>query len=197
MAGATLSPPLTWSRPPSDILGRFPIKSGEIVNQGDLVALDSNGQVVVATKTGPRALGVALLDDEYGGFTSHTGVGGLTVFASIARRAKIGGFTSTSLPGTQTIGNNVYLGPVTSATVSNFGMAGPGVSYALTPNDIFQCVGVLISTTGGAGATPAAGGGRAASGRGAGGGTGTGAGLAAASRVTIRCGRTWRARSGW
>lgn len=118
-----------------DFLGsgiQFPIKSGSVINQGDLVAIDSNGQVVLADKdTGPvGAHGFAFFPDELGPAAARTGVAALTVKCAIARRGVLNGFTSL------TIGANAFL----SGTAGGYTTTAPS-----TNADVYQCVGVATA----------------------------------------------------
>ena len=110
---------------------QFPIKSGVAVSAGDLVALDSNGQVVLADcNTGPVAAhGFAVFVDNMTS-AARTGVAGLTVFCSIAMDGVVSGLSSL------TIGGNIYLS----------GTAGGYTGTATTTNtELRQCVGTAIA----------------------------------------------------
>lgn len=111
-----------------DYLGNYPVKSAEIINNGDLVGIDSNGQLVVASNAAGAviaAVGVFIMDDEHGGATSRTGVAGLTVRGSVYKKARIGNLNSTLVPSITKVGLPVLLGPVPTATVSNYTCAIP------------------------------------------------------------------------
>lgn len=144
MAGAAYTAgPLLVSHP-SDFVGSFPIKSGEIINEGDLVGVDSNGQMVVATKaaTAVRALGAAFFDDANGtGDTTRTGVAALTVRASIARKMRIRGLTTSIVPALNN-GLPVFLGEVPDGTASNY-----TCTRSTTDTDAIQQVGFARSAT--------------------------------------------------
>src|SRR5678815_4272571 len=83
---------------------QFPIKSAVVVSPADLVALDSNGQIVLADcNTGPvQALGFAVFPDNMTP-AARTGVAGLTVKCAIARKGVVNGLSSL------TIGGLIYL----------------------------------------------------------------------------------------
>lgn len=144
MAGAAFTAPFQVSHP-SDFVGNFPIKSGEIVNQGDLVGVDTNGQIVVATKAtgGPiKAVGMAFFDDANGtGDFVRTGVAALTVKASVCRRARISGLNSTLVPSIDD-GLPVYLGEYPDGTASNYTCA-----QSTTAGDKIEVVGYARSAT--------------------------------------------------
>lgn len=145
MAGAAYTTTVPTVLQFSDFVGNYPIKSGEIINNGDLAAPDTNGQLVVASKTAGSvigATGVAIFDDEHGGAQSRTGVAGLTVRASLYRKAKIGNLNSTLVPSITAVGLPVLLGPVPTATVSNYTCA-----ISTTNTDEVQPVGVTLSAT--------------------------------------------------
>lgn len=126
-------------------IGNYPIKSAEIVNQCDLVGTDANGQMVVASKTAGSVIvpsGVAVFDNDHSGVASLTGVAGLTVRASIYRRARIGNLNSTLVPSLTKQSLAIMLGPVSTATVSNYTAA---ISTANT--DEVCPVGVVVDAT--------------------------------------------------
>jgi hypothetical protein len=117
MAGAALTTPLAVVDK-FDVLGTFSVKSAEVVNEGDLVSLDSNGQVVVAnaTSAGVQAMGVAFMvgDDAAAGTTYVTGVAALTKKVGIARQARVSGFSSL------TVGGRVYLDAAPTGGADNY-----------------------------------------------------------------------------
>lgn len=110
----------------------FPIKSAVVVSPGDLVAIDSNGQVVLADmNTGPvDAHGFAVFPDDLGNGGARTGVAALTVKCAIARQGIVNGLSSL------TIGGNIYL----SGTAG--GYTGTGTT---TNAELRQVVGVAIA----------------------------------------------------
>lgn len=115
-------------------VGNFPIKSASVISDGDLVGIDSNGQVLLADQDVAGivpAVGVAKVSDG-SGVTTRTGVAGLTERCSIYRRARVGGLSSL------TIGGNVWLS----------GTAGGYTQTAVaTDTDLRQHVGIAISAT--------------------------------------------------
>lgn len=140
MAGAALTTPLTVKQA-FDVSPLYPIKSAEVVNEGDLVGLDSNGQIVVASKTQAAvviALGFALFTDEHGTATTKTGVAGLTVKCAIARRGRISGFSGL------TVGGRVYLDAAPTGGADNYWQT---TTFAFNVNDQIQQVGRAISAT--------------------------------------------------
>lgn len=143
MAGAIATAARVVTKP-RGIIGTFPIKNSEIVNAGDLVNLDTNGQVVVASKTQGavvKALGIAFFEDENGTATYRTGVAGLTVKCGIAKKAHISNLTGTLVPSINN-GLPVFLGAVPTATVTNYTCA-----RSTTANDKIQQVGFATSAT--------------------------------------------------
>jgi hypothetical protein len=110
---------------------QYPIKSAVVVSEGDLVALDSNGQVVLAdTDTGPVAAhGFAHFVDRMNSAT-RTGVAGLTEKCAIAMDGVIAGLSSL------TIGGNIYL----SATAGGYTGTAPTTNAHLR-----QVVGTAIA----------------------------------------------------
>jgi len=81
-----------------DPLGTYPIKSGVTVNDGDLVGLDSNGQVVLAdADANIEALGVAWFGGQEMGRTQRTGVAALTERCPIYREAVLNGYSSLTI----------------------------------------------------------------------------------------------------
>ena len=139
MAGAAITAPMIFVAPAAGFNPRMvPIKSAEVINQGDLVGIDTNGQMVAASKTQGAivpAQGIAWFPDELGMATSRTGVAGLTVKAAICRRCKLKSATSTLVPSLDQ-GLRVYLGPVPTSTVSNYTCA-----KSTTVADHLQTVG--------------------------------------------------------
>lgn len=143
MAGATAAAARQVSKV-RGVIGEFPIKSGEIINEGDLVGLDTNGQVVAASKTQGavvKALGVAFFDDNNGTGQTRTGVAGLTVKCGICKKCHISGLTGTLVPSIDD-GLPVFLGAVPTATVTNYTCA-----RSTTANDKIQQVGFATSPT--------------------------------------------------
>lgn len=142
MAGAawTSTPPLLTK--PQKVRGGYPIKSGEIINQGDLVGLDTNGQVVAASKTGGstvKAIGIAFFDDDNStAQAARTGVANLTVKCGICQQAGLkfsSAYAATQVPSINK-GLPVYLGDVATGTVSNLTCA-----QTTTDTDLVQEVG--------------------------------------------------------
>jgi len=146
MAGAAYTTTIPILKNPRGVIGTFPIKSGEIINQGDLIALDSNFQVVVASKTQGaiiEAQGVAYFDDDNGTGGAKTGVAGLTVKCGMCKQARIANLNSTLVPALAGGGTKkVFLGPVPTATVSNY-----TCTQSTTPADKIQIVGQVVSAT--------------------------------------------------
>lgn len=146
MAGAAYTTTVPILKNPRGVLGTFPIKSAEIINSGDLVALDVNFQVVVASKTQSaiiEAQGIAYFEDENGTVSSRTGVAGLTVKCGICKQARITNLNSTLVPALAGGGTKkVFLGPVPTATVSNY-----TCTQSTTAADKLQCVGQVVSNT--------------------------------------------------
>jgi hypothetical protein len=140
MAGAVLAPILTVTQPDLLFKGDYLIKNLEIVNEGDLVALDVNGFVVVASKTSGavvQAWGAAFFPGNNG--TNNVRVGdGLSVRCAISRKVLINGTTVTTVPGLGK-GKPVYLGAVDTTTVSNYTCTKTAVS-----GDAVQQVGYVI-----------------------------------------------------
>lgn len=142
MAGAPYTTTVPRVQYFEEFIGNYPIKSGEIINNGDLAGIDTNGQMVVASKTAGSvvvATGVAIFDDEHGGAQARTGVAGLTVRASLYKRARIGNLNGTLVPSLTKQGLAVLLGPTPTATVSNYTCA-----ITTTNTDEVQAVGVSV-----------------------------------------------------
>jgi hypothetical protein len=138
MAGAVLAPGMQFVNP-MDVLPRYLIKSAEVVNEGDLIGLDTNGFIVAASKTQGatvKAIGIAFFDDNNGTFNTKTG-DGTTVYCSIAKRGKLLNATSTMVPSLGK-GLPIYLGPVPTTTVSNYTCA-----QSTTNGDLLQEVGYV------------------------------------------------------
>lgn len=139
MAGAILGTPLNLQGP-SDLFFADPlIKSAEIVNECDLVGLDTNGFVVVASKTQSaivKALGLAMFVGNNSTYNVRTG-DGTTQKSGIARKARIYNVNSTTVPGLGK-GKPVFLGPVTTTTVSNY-----TCTQTTTNGDALQHVGYV------------------------------------------------------
>ena len=136
MAGVALTTPFQMIRPDEHQImpGSVVIKLSEVINEGDLVGIDSNGFAVVATNAAGaivKCLGAALFGFDNIGITSMVG-DGLTIGASqtviqIARQCIIRNVNSTLVPGLAK-GAPVYLGVVDTATVSNYTCTYPGVN---------------------------------------------------------------------
>jgi hypothetical protein len=120
---------------------QFPIKSAVVVANGDLVTLDSNGQVILADRDVPvSAIGFAHFVDNMS-VGDRTGVAGLTVKTAIARQGIVNGLSSL------TIGAPAYLsatgGGYTTATTTDtehrqcvgFAIAADAVQVSVKPND--------------------------------------------------------------
>jgi len=121
MAGAAQTTPMILTEPTLCFKKNFLIKNAEIVNEGDLVGMDTNGFVVVASKTAGsiiKALGVAFFEGNNSTITSRTG-DGTTQRCSIARYGLMLNANTTLVPGLAK-GAPVYLGPVPTSTVSNY-----------------------------------------------------------------------------
>lgn len=121
MAGAVTAPSVQLTNPSEIRLGSFLIKNAEIINEGDLVGVDSNGFVVVASKTAGSIIkpqGIAFFFDNNGTGGARTG-DGTTVLCGICRAARIGGITTTTVPSLAK-GLPVYLGPTPTTSVSNY-----------------------------------------------------------------------------
>jgi hypothetical protein len=146
MAGAAYTTTVPTLKNPRDVIGTFPIKSGEIINQGDLVALDSNFQVIAASKTQGaivEAQGIAFFDDDNSTGGARTGVAALTVKTGICKKARIGNLTTTLVPALAGGGTKkVFLGPVPTATVSNY-----TCTQSTTAGDKIQLVGQVVSAS--------------------------------------------------
>lgn len=140
MAGATILSPMNLVDPGQVARRTVPIKSAEVINQGDLVFVDTNGQAVAASKTASAvvpAFWIAFFPDENGMATSRTGVAALTVSIGLCKRARLRGANSTLVPSLAK-GAKVYLGPVPTSTVSNYTCA-----QSTTNTDKIQCVGCV------------------------------------------------------
>jgi hypothetical protein len=118
MAGAATIIPLILDGPMELSEYAYLIKTGEVINEGDLVAIDASGLMVVcangATPLSP--LGCAFFGPTPSA-TALTGDGHVT--AAIARRARLRLANSTLVPSLG-IGKAVYLGNAPTATVSNY-----------------------------------------------------------------------------
>ena len=113
MAGAAITAPMTLVDPQGVFKRTVAIKSAEVINQGDLVNIDTNGQVIAASKTASAvvvASWIAFFNDENGMATSRTGVAGLTVKTGLCKRARLKNATSTLVPSLDE-GLKVFLGP--------------------------------------------------------------------------------------
>jgi hypothetical protein len=117
MAGAIITKPMQVETP-QDLGASYIIRTGEIINEGDLVGLDGNGLLVASLNgTFPTSpLGCAFFDSANAS-TYRTGDG--VMKASIARRAKIRNATSTLVPGLAK-GAPLYLSLITTPTTSNY-----------------------------------------------------------------------------
>lgn len=139
MAGAVLGTPLNIQGPAEMFFSNPLIKLAEIVNEGDLVGLDTNGFVVVASKTTGaivKALGAALFVGNNSTVNVRTG-DGTAMPSGIARKCRIYGINSTTVPGLGK-GKPVFLGPVTTTTVSNY-----TCNQTTTNGDALQLVGYV------------------------------------------------------
>ena len=119
MAGAAYAPLMTLVAPRDVIPGGI-IKTSEVINEGDLVGMDSNGLIVVATNATAgiiKAIGMAFFEDNNGTGGTRTGDG--TLRCSIARKGKLKGATSTLVPSLGK-GLPVYLTVVPTSTTSNY-----------------------------------------------------------------------------
>lgn len=122
---------------PHSHLGVFPIKSAELVTQGDLVGVDSNGDVLLADMNAVvEAKGFAYFGGVHPGKTSATGtsVRANSPRVAIYREGKLG-FAD---EGTLTNGARVYL----SATPGGYKFTQPSVN-----NELIQEVGWAVSTS--------------------------------------------------
>jgi hypothetical protein len=132
MAGAAITSPMVFVKPDKvNMLSNYEylIKNAEVVNQGDLVGLDSNGFVVVATNAAGaiiKPLGAAFFDDDNIGVSSRTGDGAY-VTCSIVKKFDLQNATSTLVPSLGK-GKPIYLGAVPTSTVSNYTCAFPSVN---------------------------------------------------------------------
>jgi hypothetical protein len=117
MAGAIITKPMQVETP-QDLGASYIIRTGEIINEGDLVGLDGNGLLVASLNgTFPTSpLGCAFFDSANAS-TYRTGDG--VMKASIARRAKIRNANSTLVPGLAK-GAPLYLSLITTPTTSNY-----------------------------------------------------------------------------
>lgn len=122
MAGTAYSTPLSVM-PIGPSLGRYPLANGEIVNNGDLVGLNSSGQIVVATNAAGgvvKPVGVCIFDEERGCQTTKTGNSAGTVYGTIYPGAKLWNLNSTLVPGLTQAGQPIYLGTAPTATQTNY-----------------------------------------------------------------------------
>lgn len=122
---------------------RFPIKSGVTVANGDLVTLDSNGQVVLADRDAPvGCTGFASFTDGLN-TAARVGVADLSVFTSIARLGIINGLSGLTIGGciyTSTTAGG-YTGTKTTTDTElrqcvGFAIAADTVQVAIRPNDL-------------------------------------------------------------
>lgn len=113
---------------PGPIIGNFPVKNAEIINNGDPVGIDSNGQIVCASKTQGaivKCIGFAIMVDDLAGGTTPYVTGNITAFPNapamvgICRHCKIKDVNSTLVPSLAK-GLPVYLAAaiVSAGTVS-------------------------------------------------------------------------------
>lgn len=141
MAGAAITAP-GYLVKPDKVIGTYLIKNAEVINEGDLIDIDTNGFIVAASKTqgaAVKAEGIAFFDDNNGpGQTARTGDGS-TVKCGLAKRARIKGMNGTLVPGIGK-GKPVYLGPVPTTTVSNY-----TCTQSTTAGDLIQTVGTVDS----------------------------------------------------
>ena len=141
MAGAALTTPIVVTNIQDIFVQNALVKNAEVVNFGDLGAIDTGGFIVVASKTQGatvKAQGVIVFSDENGTAVTRTG-DGTTVRASLAKKARISNINSTKVPGLDE-GLPVYLGPVTTTTVTNY-----TCTQTTTVSDLVQCVGFANS----------------------------------------------------
>lgn len=139
MAGAILGTPLNIMGPAEMFFSNPLIKLAEIVNECDLVGVDTNGFVVVASKTQAaivKALGAALFVGNNSTNNVRTG-DGTTILCGIARKCRVYNVNSTTVPGLGK-GKPVFLGPVTTTTVSNY-----TCTQTTTDGDELQHVGYV------------------------------------------------------
>lgn len=139
MAGTALTSPYNFSEPGLIMQDDAFIKNLEVINEGDLVATDTNGFVVQASKTQSavtQAEGVAFFAGNNTTITSRTG-DGTTQKCAIVRVATILGVNSTLVPGLGK-GKRVYLGAVGTSTVSNY-----TCTQTSTNGDALQHVGYV------------------------------------------------------
>ena len=133
MAGAAFTTPLRIVTA-EGISPSFPVKSAEVVNVGELVGLDTNGDIVVAGKGTAQALGVFIpTDTTYGSGSTFTGTSTGSIKGSFARRARVSGFSQTS-------GTRVFLGAVSSGGANNYSFTNPVAGGAVAA-DYVQSVG--------------------------------------------------------
>ena len=134
-----MAPGLTMTQPGADDIfdNEALIKNLEVINEGDLVAVDSNGFIVQASKTSGsviQAMGVAFFHGNNSTNNVRTG-DGTTIKCGIARKANIVGANTTMVPGFGK-GKRVFLGPVGTASVSNY-----TCTLTTTNGDAIQQVG--------------------------------------------------------
>jgi hypothetical protein len=138
MAGAITVPHMRVVEPKDIYPSLVPIKSAEVINEGDLVTINTSGQLIAASKTQGaivKATWVAYFPDENGMAVSRTGVAGLTVKAGLCKKCRLKGADSTVVPSLDE-GLPVFLGPVPTTTVSNYTCA-----RSTTNGDKIQQVG--------------------------------------------------------
>jgi hypothetical protein len=132
MAGTAITTPLTMIKPDQhSMVSNFDylVKLNEVINAGDLVGLNSSGQVVVATNAAGaivKPLGVAYFDHDTIGLSSVTG-DGYSVYCAICKKADLQNATATLVPGLAK-GAPVYLGAAPTSTVSNYTCTYPSVN---------------------------------------------------------------------
>ena len=114
------------------------IKTSEVVNEGDLVGLNTSGLIVVAnaTTTIVKALGLAFFNGNNGPGGAQTGDGS-TVYSTIARQGYVGPMTTALVP-SLAAGLPVYLAAAPNGTHSNFTCVFPAVN-----GDAIQQVGYV------------------------------------------------------
>jgi hypothetical protein len=141
MAGAATTGAMLLTKPRKTRPTMYLIKTSEVINEGDLVGLDTNGLIVVASKTQSaivKAIGLAFFADNNGTGGARTGDGS-TVKCAIAEGALLLNANSTLVPSLAK-GAPVYLGPVPTSSVSNYTCA-----LTSTNGDAIQQVGFVDS----------------------------------------------------
>mgnify|MGYP001589048539 CR=1 FL=1 len=122
MAGAAITTPMIPVEPQGLAKRQVAIKSAEVINNGDLVAIDTSKKVVAASKTTGaivKALWIAYFIDEHGMATSRTGNAAGTIKTGLCKKCRLKSANSTLVPSLDE-GLPVFLGPVPTSTVSNY-----------------------------------------------------------------------------